>query len=396
MKRITLLIAALIYLGGCTLAPRYTSPQAPVPGTWPNGSAYGGSGIATDNTLVPELGWREFFADERLKQVIDLALSNNRDLRIVALNVEKAQAIYGVQRATLWPALDAVGSGSKERVPADLSQTGARSTSEQYSVNLGILSWEIDFFGRIRSLKDQALEEYLATEQGRRGAHIMLISEVANVYLTLARDRENLQLARSTLEAQQASYDMIRRRFETGLASELELRQAQTRVDAARVDTAFYTRLTAQDENALNLLAGTQVPTKLLPPDLTSLNPPLEISAGISSEALLKRPDILQAEHLLKAANANIGAARAAFFPRISLTAAIGTASADLSGLFKSGSGTWSYSPQAVLPIFDAPAVPGLESQQGGAKSSPRPIRKVDPGSLSGSGGCSCRAGHGG
>ncbi len=227
-------------------------------------------------------------------------------------------------------------------------------TLEQYGVNLGISSWEIDFFGRIRSLEKKALEEYFATEQARRSAQILLVSEVANAYLTLAADRENLKLAQSTLESQQAAYNLIRRRFEVGLAPELDLRQAQTRVDAARVDVARYTELVAQDENALNLLAGSLVPADLLPEELSVVKPLPDVSPGTSSAVLLRRPDILQAENLLKAANANIGAARAAFFPRISLTSAIGSASGDLSGLFKSGSFVWNYAPQIVLPIFDA------------------------------------------
>ena len=227
-------------------------------------------------------------------------------------------------------------------------------TAEQYSVNLGISSWEIDFFGRIRSLKDRALEEYLATDQARRSAQILLVSSVANAYLALAADRENLKLAASTLETQEASYKLIRKRYDVGLASELDLRRAQSQVDTARGDVARYTQLAAQDENALNLLVGSPVPPALLPAELGSVSPPKEISPGLSSEVLLRRPDVLAAEHRLKAANANIGAARAAFFPRISLTTAIGTASADLSGLFKSGSGTWSFAPQIVMPIFDA------------------------------------------
>jgi multidrug efflux system outer membrane protein len=227
-------------------------------------------------------------------------------------------------------------------------------TVEQYSVNLGISSWELDLFGRIRSLSKRALEDYFATEQGRRSAQILLISEVANAYLTLAADKEDLELAQFTFKSQQAAHHLIKRRFEVGLASELDVRQAQTRVDAARVDVARYTELTAQDENALNLLAGSPVPADLLPGKLSAVKPLPEVAPGTSSEVLLQRPDILQAEHLLKAANANIGAARANFFPRISLTSAIGSASGQLSGLFKSGSFVWSYAPQIVLPIFDA------------------------------------------
>jgi len=355
-RNLFLLLGVIVtVLGGCTLAPRYNRPASPVSADWPAGAAYHETktGILTA-PAASDLPWREFFIDERLRKVIETALNNNRDLRIAALNVERARAYYGIQRAELLPAVNAVGSGGRERVPADLSTTGDRMTSERYDVNLGISSWEIDFFGRIRSLKDKALEEYLATDQARRSARILLVSEVANAYLTLAADREALNLVASTLETQEASYKLIRRQYDVGIASRLTLRQAQTQVDTARGDVARYTQLTAQDENMLNLLVGSSLPPAFLPSDLGSVNPPQEISPGLSSELLLCRPDVVAAEHQLKAANANIGAARAAFFPRISLTTAIGTASADLSGLFKSGSGTWSFAPQIVMPIFDA------------------------------------------
>ncbi|MCE5262986.1 MAG: efflux transporter outer membrane subunit [Deltaproteobacteria bacterium] len=354
MKRnlflLTVLTAAL--LGGCTLAPEYTRPAAPVPVQWPTGEAYGDA--ASTSSTAADLPWREVFTDQRLQQVISIALANNRDLRLAALNVERAWAYYGIQRAELFPTVNAVGSGSKSRVPADLSSTGSAMTSERYDVNLGVSSWEIDFFGRIRSLKDRALEEYLATDQARRSAQISLISAVANTYLTLAADREALKLVASTLETQESSYRMIRKLQDVGLASDVDLRQAQSQVDVARGDVARYTQLAALDENALNLLVGSPLPPALLPADLESVRPPKEIDPGLSSEVILRRPDVLAAEHLLRAANANIGAARAAFFPRIALTAAIGTASADLSGLFKGGSGTWAFSPQIVMPIFDA------------------------------------------
>ncbi|MDX9822805.1 MAG: efflux transporter outer membrane subunit [Syntrophales bacterium] len=341
-------------LGGCTLAPKYSRPASPVPADWSTGAVYQETKTAASASTAAELPWREFFTDERLQKVIGIALGNNRDLRLAALNVERARALYGVQRAELLPTVNAAGIMSKERVPADLSSTGSARTAEQYSVNLGISSWELDFFGRIRSLKDRALEEYLATDQARFCAQILLISAVGNTYLTLAADREALKLVTSTLQTQEDSYRLIRKRYDVGLASELDLRRAQSQVDAARGDVARYTQLAAQDENALNLLVGSPIPTELLPAELVSVSPPREVSAGLSSELLLRRPDVLAAEHQLKAANANIGAARAAFFPRISLTTTIGTASADLSGLFKSGSGTWSFAPQIAVPIFDA------------------------------------------
>jgi multidrug efflux system outer membrane protein len=235
-------------------------------------------------------------------------------------------------------------------------------TAEQYSVNLGITSWEIDFFGRIRSLKDRALEEYLATDQARRSAQILLVSVVGQTYLALAADREALKLVAAALETRENAYKLIRKRQEVGIASELDLRQAQSQVDIAQGDVARYTQLAAQDENALNLLVGSPLPPALLPENLSNVRPPKEISPGLSSDVLLQRPDVLAAEHRLKAANANIGAARAAFFPRISLTTTLGTASADLSGLFASGQGTWGFAPQIVMPIFDARTWPAYDA----------------------------------
>lgn len=356
MKRhfFPVLIGILILLTGCTFVPKYAKPEAPIPADWPTGAAYRETSAATYVPTAPELKWQEFITDENLQKIIETALENNRDLRLAALNVERARALYGVQRAELFPSVNAAGSGSKQRVPADLSMTGKSMTTERYDVTLGISSWEIDFFGRIRSLKDRALEEYLATEQARRSAQIVLVSAVAQAYLALAADRETLKLINSTLETQQDAYELIQRRYEVGVAAELDVRRAQTQVDTARGDVARYKQLVAQDENALNLLLGSPAPRELLPADLNSVVPPREISAGISSEVLLRRPDILLAEHELKAANAFIGAARAAFFPRISLTTAVGTASEELSGLFKSGSGTWSFTSQIVMPIFDA------------------------------------------
>lgn len=347
-----LLIGMVIVMSGCTLAPKYTKPEAPIPADWPSGAAY----RETRGPTPPELRWQNFFTDEKIQKIIEAALKNNRDLRLAALNVQKARALYGIQRAELFPAVNAVGSGSNQRVPADLSPTGQAMTAKQYSVSLGISSWEIDFFGRIQSLKDRALEEYLATEQARRSVQILLVSAVANAYLALAADRENLKLVSSTLETQETSYKLIRKRYDFGLASELDLRRSQSQVDIARGDVARTTQLAAQDENALNLLVGYSFPkpSDVLPTGLTGLKPPQEISAGLSSEVLLHRPDILAGEHRLKAVNANIGAARAALFPRISLTTFVGTASSELSGLFKDGSGTWSFAPQIAIPIFDA------------------------------------------
>lgn len=360
-KPFLLPVGLAILLAGCSLAPKYTRPEAPVTAGWPEGPAYRDAGTAPAAKSAPDLRWREFFTDPKLQRIIETALNHNRDLRLAALNVERARGLYGIRRAELAPVIEAVGSGRKALVPGSAFGGGGKSiTTERYDVNLGVSSWEIDFFGRIRSLKDRALEEYLATEQARRSVQILIVSDVANAYLLLAADRESLRLSESTLATQRAAYDLVRRRFELGLASELDLRRAQTSVDAARADVARFQQLSARDENALDLLAGAKVPRDLLPEDLGSVRPPGEISAGLPSEVLLSRPDILAAEHLLKGAYADIGAARAAFFPRISLTGAFGTASGDLSGLFDSGSRAWSFSPEAVLPIFDARTWPAL------------------------------------
>ena len=353
IRNVFLIVLSVTFLAGCTMAPAYKRPEPPVPASWPTGAAYkeAAEGEGLD---AGEIAWNEFYADEKMGQVIASALANNRDLRVAALNIEKARALYRIQRAELFPVVSAAGVLNEYRTPAGISSTGEAITDRQYEAGLGISSWEIDFFGRIRSLKDRALEQYLATEQAERSARISLMAEVANTYLTLAADRENLKLARSTLEAQEASYGLILRRYEVGASSELVLRQAQTRVEAARVDVARYTGMVAIDENALNLLVGSTVPDELLPGGLNDVTEPKDISPGLSSEILLQRPDILQAENILKAANANIGAARAAFFPRITLTTGIGTTSNELSGLFKAGAATWAFVPQAVMPVFEA------------------------------------------
>ncbi|MBI4633534.1 MAG: efflux transporter outer membrane subunit [Deltaproteobacteria bacterium] len=356
MKRNSFFLVCVIVtlLTGCTLAPEYTRPASPVPADWPTGAPYTETKAAASAPTATGLKWQEFFTDEKLRQVIEMALTTNRDLRVATLNVERARALYGIQRAELLPTVNAVGTMNRQRLPADLSSTGSAKTSDRYDLNLGITSWELDFFGRIRNLKDRALEEYLATDQARVSAQILLVSAVANAYLALAADREALTLATSTFQTQKSSYNLIRKRYDVGLASQLDIQRAQSQVDTVRGDVARYTQLTAQDENALNLLIGGSLPPTLLPVDLKSVHPPKELSPGLASEVLLKRPDVLAAEHRLKAANANIGAARAAFFPRISLTTAIGTASTDLSGLFNSGQGAWNFTPKITIPIFDA------------------------------------------
>ncbi len=350
MYRRFLLLGMTVWLCGCMRQPAYKRPAPPVPNAWPES--------ATPPALAPEapdaagVKWQEFFKDRGLQSVIELALANNRDLRVAALNVDRVHALYRIQRSQQFPSVSLSGTRDFYRLPEYMSTTGESKIVEQHA-NLGSASWELDFFGRIRSLKSQALERYLATEQARSATRIGLIAAVGNSYLALGADKDNLRLAQETFETQRASYDLILRTREAGMASDLDVRQAQSQVEAARADIARYTGRVAVDENALNLLAGAPVPANLLPGALDTDPPLKDVSAGIPSEVLLRRPDILAAEHQLKAANANIGVARAAFFPRISLTAGSGFMSGDLSDLYKFGSRTWSFLPQATVAIFD-------------------------------------------
>ena len=355
LPALSILVCSAIIAGSCTLAPEYQRPSSPVPASWPSGPAYQKLGEKEQNqTAAGELKWQEFFPDEKLRKVIDIALTENRDLRISALNVELLRALYGIQSAALYPAVYANGTMLKSRASGPLTQPDQDRISERYAVNLGLLSWELDFFGRLRSLKEQALEEYLASEEGRRSAQITLVSGVALAYLTLAADHDNLTLAETTYQAQKSTFEMVQRQYALGVANELSLRQAQTQVETARRAIARYTQRVAEDENSLTLLlGGSPVPKELLALSLDQVRPPAGILPGTSSEVLLSRPDVLQAEHGLKAVNANLGAARAAFFPSISLSSTIGTASDQLSGLFSGGSGTWAYGPEISMPIFD-------------------------------------------
>jgi len=351
MSKPLLAAVAALALSGCTLAPHYQRPATPVADAYPSGPAYGAGADAAQAAAV-DLGWRDFFQDAYLQSLIDTALRNNRDLRVAVLNIEAARAQYRIQRSALMPTIDAVGAQSAQGIPPALSQTGNRMVSRQYSASIGVTAFELDLFGRIQSLKDQALELYLATAEARRSAQISLIAEVADTYLTLLADRDLLQLTRDTLQNQQAAYDLIRRRFEEGVASEVDMHQAQTSVETARANLALYTRQLAQDRNALVLLLGAPLPGEPPQTGLGGLPALADTPAGLPSALLQRRPDILAAEHALRAANANIGAARAAFFPSISLTASTGTASPTLSGLFDANTSAWSFVPQLSLPIF--------------------------------------------
>jgi multidrug efflux system outer membrane protein len=310
----------------------------------------------TGRAGAPDIGWRDFFGDVRLQRLIAMALDDNRDLRIAALNVDDARARYRIQRAELLPNVSASGSETASRTPVDLTYPGFPRTTHEFSASAGISAYEVDLFGRLRSLNAEALETYFATEEARRSTQLSLVAEVANDYLTLAADQDRLTLARETLRNQSESYQLTVREAALGFASDLAVRQAQTPVETARYDEARYTSLVAQDRNSLQLLVGAPIPDELMPDGLAHALSAIALNgnlpAGLPSALIQRRPDILESEHTLRAANANIGAARAAFFPSVSLTATDGTESLQLSGLFKGGSGTWSFAPQISLPIF--------------------------------------------
>lgn len=356
MDRMKAISAAFLTLtlAACDMAPKYVRPQLPVPESSPQGPAYGDGDNATTSAMVSaDTGWRAFFVDPRLVRVIEFALANNRDLRIALANVEQARAQYRVQRADLLPTVGVSGDATYQQQP--FAQVGGMSgRMDIYTASVGVSAWEIDLFGRVRNLAKAAQEQYFASVENRNAVQTALVAEVATAWLTMASDQERLRIARNLENTFGKTLQLTRERFTKGIASELEVRQAQTSYDQARSDIAQISTFVAQDQNALNLLAGTSVAVDDLPSampegDVTLVNLP----ENLPSTALLRRPDILAAEHQLRAANANIGAARAAFFPNISLTAAFGTMSQALSGLFKSGSDFWSVAPSASLPIFD-------------------------------------------
>jgi multidrug efflux system outer membrane protein len=355
-------------LCACTLEPRYRAPALPVPDQWPVPAT--APERPTVNEAARDIGWRDFFVDTRLRQLIVLALANNRDLRVAVLNIGQARAQYRIQRAALLPSIDAPGSFTREKLPSSLTYGIPTATSGYFDAGISITSYEVDLFGRVRSLTHAALEKYVAQEQARRSAQLSLIAEVANAYLTLAGDRELERLARQTLESQRHSLTLQQKRHANGTASRLELLQSQTTVEQARADTARFEGNVAQDIDALTLLIGTSLEPALLPAELDLKTMELDpLPAGVPSAVLLRRPDVLEAEHVLRAANADIGAARAAFFPDITLTANLGTASDQLSRLFTAGTGTWAFEPLISLPIFHGGALMGgLDSAHGNEK----------------------------
>ncbi|WP_322041006.1 efflux transporter outer membrane subunit [Burkholderia diffusa] len=356
MKLKVLALVCVVALGACSLDPVYQRPAAPVAGSWPTGAAYGTAAVATatmsgaagpDAPLAADVGWREFYLDPRLQKLIALALENNRDLRIAALKVAEYEAQYRITRAALAPSIDAAGSMSNARSDGLVTRSS--------SVSVGTTAWEIDFFGRLRSLKRQALENYLSTDASRFSTQLALVATVATDYLQLRADEAMLQIATDTAVANQHTYDLTAAMLKMGSASLQDVREAQTSLSTAKASVASYTRAVAQDRNNLASEIGGPLPADLDggPTLLDSDAMLADIDAGVPSNLLMRRPDIVAAEHTLKAANANIGVARAAFFPKIELTAAAGTSSSSLSTLFKAGTGAWTFAPSISMPIFD-------------------------------------------
>ena len=383
-RKIVLALLGASALAGCNLAPKYVRPEGAVPAALPQGGVY--PAAATDAPDVSKIGWQTFFTDDRLRKTIALGLENNRDLRVAAANVLQARAQYRIQRADLVPSTTVSGSGTYTNnifggasagagagagsgagagagagtgggvgAGAGGAAVGSNSSNlEFYSVNAGFSAFELDLFGRVRNLNRAALEQYFATEEAQRAARISLIAEIATAWATLGSDQDQLRISQETLKAFEQSLELTRAQFRIGVASELEARQAETSYQSARNDIAVLKTRVAQDKNALDLLVGTPVMADLLPQGLGNGDAALQVlPAGLSSEVLLRRPDVLQAEHQLIAQNANIGAARAALFPRISLTATLGTISTALSGLFAGGSFTYTGAPSVSLPLFD-------------------------------------------
>jgi multidrug efflux system outer membrane protein len=360
--KLAAIVAPMALMAGCSLQPTYERPDAPVSATFPNGDAYKYPATRDGGTKLPatEIGWRHFIGDARLQRLVEIALNNNRDLRVAALTVEQVQAQYRIQRAQLYPMVNAFADASRSRSPAGVSTAtgsgGSGRTVQSYDVGLSV-SWSLDLFGRLHSLRDQALQQYFASAYGRQAIEILLVSQVADQYLMMISNDELMAITQGTLKTAQDSYNLVKLQFDAGTATELTLRQAEGVVEQAQANYTGFVRLRAQAENALVLLLGQPLPADL-PPAVTLDNQKLltDIPPGLPSDLVVRRPDVEQAEATLRGANANIGAARAAFFPDISLTGSFGTASTTLGGLFGAGSAAWAFAPQILAPIFNAGA----------------------------------------
>ncbi|MEA3004559.1 MAG: outer membrane protein multidrug efflux system [Sphingomonadales bacterium] len=358
---LTLLLA--VSLAGCSLEPHYQRPEPPVPPGWPVGDSY----LRQSEAALPSVSYRDIFRDPKLQALIAQALVDNRDLRIAAANIASARALYRVQRAALFPQITGAAgasiAGGGSRTTTSGTATGGTTTtttsgtSSRFSADIGLNSFELDLFGRVRSLSHSALDQYFATEAAARATRLLLVGEIATAYFTLAADRSLLGVARATADNARRSVQLTGARLQGGVSSRIELRQAQTVLDQALSDVASQTTRVAQDRNALQLLVGAPIDDADLPASIESVDGLIgELPAGLGSDILLRRPDVVDAEYQLRAANARIGAARAAFFPRISLTGLLGLASSSLTGLFSGGAFNWSAGANASVPIFDAGA----------------------------------------
>ncbi|MDL2285421.1 efflux transporter outer membrane subunit [Desulfovibrio sp. OttesenSCG-928-F07] len=384
LKVLASMLIGLLVLGGCTMAPSYERPDMPVDGSFPEYEQYKGVG-AGDSKVVRQSkkdeeesekaseekpanglqGWREFYADPNMQRLVEFALDNNRDLRLALLNVENTRALYQIQRSDLFPTIAAGGSAANQRTRTFQEPLApASAVARRYNLSVGITSYEVDLFGRVRSMNNSAFETYLASGHAAYSAQISIISEVAGLYLQLVAYKEQYELTKRTYASRQESYSMVEAMYKQGLSSQLTLNQAKTAVEEARVNAVnLYTNV-LQLENALIMLLGGPIPEDVkIPARLADVKKLGDVPAGLPSSLLERRPDILQAEHQLLSANANIGAARASFFPTISLTGSLGYISGDLDDLFKKDSRTWNFTPQIGLPIFTGGAlVAGLES----------------------------------
>lgn len=361
-RPLILALSTSVVLAGCSFAPKYERPDQPVPDHYPDTSQ------TTDSPTAPpavDLGWSELFRDPQLQALAGVALDNNRDLRIAVERVEEARALYGIAQSDRYPTIGIGANAQATRSPASMRGADSGSVSRTYMAGAGMTSFELDFFGRIKNLTEAAYQRYLATEQAQRTVHINLIAQVAEAYFSYRTAIELDTLMRKTLISRESTFQLVKARYDTGIASALDLNQAQVQLETVRADLAAIARMRLRSVNALQLLLGAPMPDDLPPAAIFGKDQLIaHIPAGLPSDLLERRPDILAAENGLRAANANIGAARAAFFPNISITGLLGFASPQLGGLFSSGNRYWQYAPQIQVPLFDGTVRGNLEVAQ--------------------------------
>lgn len=348
LRTASVLLSASVLSGCLSLAPASDTPELPVPAAWPSSLITNAEGAQADGLM-----WSAYFTDPVLQRLIETALSNNRDLRLAALRTEEARAAFGIQRSERFPSLDVGAQGRRARVPGDLNPSGRSQVGSEYRAEVGLSSWELDLWGRVRNLETAALQNWLATDAARQAVHLALIVQVADGYLGLRELDERVAIAQQTVSTREESYRIFQRRHALGATSKLDLMQVQTLLNQAQMLHAQLQQARASQLYALAILLGANpgpLPARAAFDETMRL---AELQAGLPADLLNNRPDIISAEHRLRASHANIGAARAAFFPRIALTGSFGSASAELSDLFESGSRAWMFMPTVSLPIFD-------------------------------------------